>query len=233
MTVWVCDWSEWQAAQVVQLRCPVEQIQAEGFGCVKLKVGGSIKKGWSAIDPSFLASWEPLQQTAMMPGAYWFLTPDNPRAQAGLFVDTLERCGGFDNWACWLDVEMPGVTGSDVFEFWKAWGAHTATQPLAMYTRRSFWSGVPDVTFSPTVVFPFLEEARWVPTTIRHNPAMPYASQQAKAIQPEWWDVGYGAGGWTRADMLQFTDNALVAGVRTVASVYQGTLAQLKREFVL
>lgn len=224
MTVYLCDWTSWQS-----VRCPVGTIQAEGFGAVKLKVGGSIKHGWSYLDPCFLASWEDLQASKMMPGAYWFLTPDNPRAQAGLFVDTLERCGGFDNWACWLDVEMLGVTGSTVFDFWKAWQAHTSTQPLMLYTSRGFWTTMRDVSFSPSVIFPMLETARWVPGTT--DPNRPYASQQVKAMTEAYWTPGYG--GWSRATVVQFTDHALVAGKRTTASVYDGTLANLKRGFAL
>lgn len=235
MKTWVCDWTHWQART-----CPAANIQAEGFSMVKLKIGGAIREGWSFIDPSFAASVAAVRATQMIPAGFWYLMPGQRGAsQAALLHDTLRRHGGWSDMAVFLDVEQMGLVWDDIFEFHRAWRLLSGGHPLHMYTRRSFWE--PTFTQMGQFMFPFLEEAHYVSADVRTNPQMPYASQQAKHIDPDWWNLPprkagstHGYGGWTRANMLQFTDYALVdrtnadGGKRVPASLYLGTPAQLR-----
>jgi hypothetical protein len=221
MTVWACDWTHWQGKPL-----PAEQVAAEGFGMVKLKVGGSIREGWSFIDPTFHESAEGLLQTDMLPAAFWYLMPGNPHAQAGLFLDQLALTADAYAWGAYLDIEQKGLTWYDFLFFVKAWHSMTNEKPLSVYTSRRFWieNMLGFQTESPAELCPVLEEARWVPEAVRKDPARPYASQQAQAILPGWWGIEYA--GWKPAG-IQFTDNALVAGKRTSATKYPGTVTQL------
>lgn len=224
-TTYVCDWTEWQGGI-----CPAETIQREGFGMVKLKAGGSANRGWAFTNPFFPDSASAVLATRMIPGAFWYLSPEKPHAQAGLFADLLfEVSAGPSMWGCFLDVEQPGVEWGHVEAFANAWSGIVSLTPLAVYTRRSFWTKSVDPTnaYDAANRFPFLEESHWVSGAVRTNPETRYASQQYKAVDPEWWNVRYS--GWPWADMLQFTDKALVAGQKTSASVYRGTPQQLRR----
>jgi hypothetical protein len=222
---WICDWSHWQGV------LPAKTVEDEGFGMVKLKVGGSTKEGWSFIDPTFAESAIALGDTNMLKAVYWYLMPGLPTAQAAILYDMLRAVGGTKGWGICLDVEREGLNRSHVEGFILA--LHKLCWPdnvkLWIYTRRSFWvpridmaSGVFGGTMAPT-----LEEARWIPENVRMDPANPYASQQAHWIQPAWWDVYYS--GWDSAKMLQFTDNAKVAGKFTTASLYRGTQDELRK----
>jgi hypothetical protein len=100
-----------------------------------------------------------------------------------------------------------------------------------LYTSRGFWDdNMADAGKLPPLIFPHLEDAHWVSATLTLNRATPYASQQAKGMDAEWY---HPYGGWTTAAGTQFTDNALVAGRRTCASVFAGTQADLKRKLGL
>lgn len=222
MTVWVCDWTHWQGKPL-----PAQQVANEGFGMVKLKVGGSIKEGWTFIDPTFQESAEALFGTNMIPACFWYLMPGNPHAQAGLFWDQLTKTPDAYAWGAYVDVEAAGLTWYDFIFFAEAWKGITDEKPLSIYTSRSYWlrnmTG-PGSTYRAAELCPVLEEARWVSESVRRDVKLPYASQQAKAIDEVWWDVEYA--GWAPAG-IQFTDNALVAGRRTSAAKYRSTVTQL------
>lgn len=226
MTVWVCDWTHWQGKPL-----PAQQVADEGFGMVKLKVGGASREGWSFIDPTFLESAEALLQTDMIPAAYWYLMPGNPHAQAGLLLDTLIRTGSDVAWGVYVDVEEKGLNWFDFMFFAQAWHDMTGGKPLSAYTSRRFWVAnmAAGATMDPAELCPVLEEAHWVPESVRRDPAKPYASQQAHFIPEEWWREENAA--WKPAG-IQFTDYALVAGKRTVAAKYTGTVTQLGSRIV-
>lgn len=219
MTVWICDWTHWQGEPL-----NAQRVQAEGFGMVKLKAGGAQTGGRYFEDPTFFASARALMTSDMLPAAYWYLMPGRPYAQAALFYDMLQGAGGAPHWAAFLDLEQPGVTAYEVSAFAYAWNRLTGGRPLALYTSQRFYTqSFGSERLAP--LFRFLEEARWVPTEVRENTARPYASQQAKAIDPGWWDISYG--GFSEPTILQFTDTALVDGRKTTASIFRGTKNEL------
>jgi len=222
MTVWVCDWTHWQGVVV-----PVKGIADEGYGMVKLKLGGSARDGRYFEDPMFFPNAVALlREPRLIPAAYWYLMPGRGAAQAGLMYSMLALVD-HQTWATFLDVEHDGVTWRDVFQFAEAWTRLTGRQ-MALYTRQNFWQQLGAPIGLGADVFPFLEEAHWVSDAVRGDRNKPYASQQAKAIEDSWWSVNYG--GWTQASMLQFSDNVMVQGKRTVASIYRGTKAELRAE---
>lgn len=214
MTVWVTDWTHWQGKPL-----PAQQVASEGFGMVKLKVGGATREGWTFEDPTFLASAEALLQTNMVPAAYWYLMPGRPKAQAGLLLDTLTKAGQVPEWGVYVDVEQAGLTWRDVDGFKEAWSGLTDGKQLSLYASRSFWER--NISKDPPL-FDVIEEARWVPEAVRKDPARPYASQQAKAIPGDWWSDGWAPAG------IQFTDYALIAGKRNVAAKYLGSVEDLR-----
>jgi hypothetical protein len=221
-TTWVCDWTHWQSKPL-----PAAGVANEGFGMVKIKAGGAQREGRFFEDPMFYTNAVALvRESRLIPAAYWFLMPGRASAQAGLFYDMLNAFG-VETWAAFLDVEQAGLSWTDVHRFALAWDRLTGGQQLNLYTSARFWGSLigapPDAA---SALFPFLEEAHWVSEDIRTDPARPYASQHAKGINPAWWNVNYG--GWETADMLQFTDTALVQGMRTVASMYRGTQSELR-----
>jgi hypothetical protein len=112
-----------------------------------------------------------------------------------------------------------------VIDFWSAWFSLTNGKRLSCYTSKRFY----DENLSPErllPIMPVLEEARWVSTSIRNDPAKPYASQHARGIESHWWDISYA--GWQGPQIIQFTDNALIDGKRNVASIYRGSRAELR-----
>lgn len=233
---WGCDWT-WR-----QGPCPATDLEADGFQFVKLKAGGAIREGWSFVDPFFSQNAQRVLQTGMVPGAYWYLMPEKPHAQAGILLDLLLETGSLHSrsgeapardyrsgWAVWLDVENPGLTWDYVLAFALSWQEMSAGYPLALYTRKSFWEPNIDVPVGLMSWFVALEEAHWVPATVRADPAKPYATQQALSIEEAWWNPDYA--GWPRARMLQFTDNALAGGPngrRTCATVFNGKPSDLR-----
>lgn len=224
MTVYICDWTHWQGKPL-----PASGVAgAEGFGMVKLKVGGSIRQGRFFEDPTFFDSAVALlDEPRLIPSAFWYLMPGRASAQAGLFYDLLSLVD-LPSWAAFLDVEQDGLNWRDVERFRSAW-SKLSKRPLHLYTQRRLWErlGAPVDLGQP--MFPVLEEAHWVPASVRNDATKPYASQQAKGIDPAWWKVKYG--GWAEANILQFTDTAMVQGVRTSASIYRGTQAELRTLF--
>jgi hypothetical protein len=225
MTAWVCDWTHWQ-----EVPCPARGIADEGYSMVKLKVGGAITEGRFFEDPMFFNSAIPLLNTPeLIPAAFWYLVPGRARAQAALMYDLLDLVD-LPSWAVFLDVEQPGLNWRDVLNFRDTWHQLTGGQQLNLYTRRAVWLALGAPVGAGKPAFPILEEARWVNDLWRRGGMTRYASEQAKGINPDSWKVNYG--GWEEADLLQFTDYALVQGKRVSASMFRGTKAEL-RELVL
>lgn len=226
MTVWVCDWTHWQGKPL-----DAAAVADEGYGMVKLKAGGAklLTSDWHFVDPYFLRNADALlSEPRLIPAVYWYLSPMHPTAQAGLLYDLLVKTGTLEGWAAFLDLEEAGIKASHVVDFVQAWRRLTGDQPLHVYTSQRYWlsrfGGGP--WLSGAGMMPVLEEARWVAESVRKNPQTPYASQQAKAIDPSWWEVSYG--GWTEPTLIQFTDYALVDGKRVTASIYRGSKESLR-----
>jgi hypothetical protein len=142
----------------------------------------------------------------------------------------VDYVGWLDKAALYLDVEEDNLAREHVADFSNAvWGM--AHRRLVIYTRRSYW--VPrfgDDTFG-YAMGQWLEDARWVPESVREDPTKPYASQQAKAIDPTWWDRSYA--GWPGPTLIQFSDHVKVADRWTSASIYRGSKETLRRELTL
>lgn len=221
MITWLCDWTHWQS-----ITLPAPGVADEGFGCVKLKVGGATREGRYFEDPKFYDNAVALlAEPRLIPGAYWYLMPGRTVAQAALFYDMLSRVD-LPSWGCWLDVEEPGLSWQDVLRFAWAWETLVPNKPLVLYTRKTHWTTLKAPPGAGADVVPLLEQARWVPKTVRDNESKPYASQHYRHVLPTWWNVDYG--GWKTAHILQFTDTARVQGKRTVASAFRGTKDELR-----
>lgn len=217
MVVYACDWTHWQGEVL-----PADRIADEGFGMVKLKAGGAKREGWHFEDPYFTRNADALlAEPRLIPGVFWYMMPGRPNAQAALLFDLLQTTEGVSPWAVCLDLEEPGVKPADVTAFVSTWWKLTGGKRLWAYTSYRYWQTMAGThsTWGSNFM-PVLEEARWVPESVRKDSAKPYASQQAKAIDPLWWDISYG--GWDNPTLIQFTDYALVAGKRTTASIYRG-----------
>jgi hypothetical protein len=252
--MWYCDW-HWR-----QGIFPARAVEAEGYDLVWLKTGGAdtgdAVNGTRErfIDPTFLASAREVSMTSMIPGSYWYLTPGRPNAQMGLWYDLLleaqtamgRSSAKVRGWALKLDVEAKGLRHEDVATAVATFGDLTGDYPLIIYTNRTLWNRTLPVELrdapsdvSGRSLTPYLEDAHWVAESVRTDPKTPFASQQAKAIKPDWWDLPYGDGtakrygygGWDAANLLQFTDNALIAGKRQMAGLYRGTKAEFAATF--
>jgi hypothetical protein len=219
---WVTDWTEYQGVTL-----PAEGVVREGFSMVKLKAGGSANKGNWYEDPRFSQNAAALLATDALRAAYWYLTPGRPIAQAGRFLDLFQALpGGLSGWAPFVDVEATGLTWRDFAVFTDAWQALTGGRQLSLYTRKNFWmSNMGEHFDAPALICPVLELSHYVPNSIKFDPAIKYASQQYRAVDPRWWEAGFG--GWGEASLLQFTDHCLIQGKWNVASLYRGTKQQL------
>ena len=218
--MYIADWTHWQGGPA-----PARQIEGEGFGAIKMKVGGATREGWSFIDPVFERSALAVAGTQLVPFGYWYLVPGMPIAQCGLYVDTLrknnwKKSGHLDGWVCQLDVEQSGLGPSDVANFLQAWGDLTNDYPISVYTNATLWKKCTQNAVDGSSYTMFLEEAHWVSDAIRNAEDKPYASHHFRGVQESWWDVDYG--GWDKAVMLQFTNRALVAGKRVPCSYFKG-----------
>lgn len=250
--MWICDWT-WRQGVV-----PAERIAREGFGAVWLKAGGATVgdpengKRERFVDPTFFEGARALEQTSALTGAYWWLTPGRLATQAGLFYDILLEATRSKRYALRyiapkLDVEEVGLSYEDVAEFVANWANVSARYPLVIYTNRTLWNKILPVEVrdapgdrSGVSLSPYLEEARWVSETVRTDPKRPYASQQYRGVTEDWWRLPYGDGtskrygygGWTRPKAIQFTNNALIAGKRQMASAFEGTQADFAAMFM-
>jgi len=219
MGTWICDWT-WR-----QGICPARAVEREGFGMVWLKAGGAeigdFENGRRErfVDPTFFASYRAVRDTELIPGAYWYLVPERPYAQAGMFLDLLRETGAPGQIVAKLDVEHTGLRWKHVYDFCKAWQQLTVN-PLVIYTNANAWSRLGAAPGAGGLLTPWLEVASWVPAEIRNNPEKPYASQQLNATAPSWRRERLDGrwGGWPMGWALQFTDNALIAGNRQMAS---------------
>lgn len=216
-----CDWTEYQGPLMP------ERLRDEGFRYCWLKAGGSGGRGTFFADPVFRQNARSLARVPeVVPGAFWYLSPGQPRAQAGAFLDAMvDAVGGWRGWMLKLDAEKVGLTARDVFDFARAISYMTNGYPLVMYTRRTFWqdNSLGD-GFSLT---PLLEDAHWVPAEVRNDLTQPYLSQQAHHVPDGWWQPQYG--NWPNAFMLQISDRVLVDQHWTTGSISKATPLDLRR----
>lgn len=215
--MWGCDWT-WRQGEL-----NAAALEQEGFGYCWLKGGGAITQGWSFTDPWFLRNAEALLATQVMPGVYWYLMPGEGWKQAALLHGLLEQVSRPGQFMVKLDVEQTGLTRDDVYSFVGQWRLMNEGWPLWCYTSKRFWTAS-QLGVNPGLL---LEEAHWVPDWVSADPSVPYASQQYKQVNPNWWDVNYA--GWTKAHMLQFSGHAMVQSKWTTVSRYPGARLDLRR----
>lgn len=220
--LWGCDWTWRQGV------CPAKRIEEEGFTYVWLKASGAQAQGGYFEDPTFNQSMESVLSTNLIPGAFHYLMPGRAGGQAAHFSDQMRRITGDDSTGimCKLDVEQPGVTAQDIARFCEVWEDIEGRNPLWIYTNKHIWT-IKNQFGSIGHNNPLLEEAHWIAAEFR-QPGMPAtASEQYKKINPAWWETNYG--GWPKASMIQFSNYALIAGVRQMASVFHGRKTDLER----
>lgn len=201
MKTYIADVSEYQG--------PLDMagIQEEGFGAVFIKAHGSARndRGPFYRDPMFAQNVISASETKMVKGAYHYLHPDSPMAQAAMLWETMDVLGPW--WAPIVDIEDDRLNHMHVDRFLATWAKLSDKRTIVIYTRRLFWRDtMGDLPLPPWVV---LWDAHWVDTVIKHGDNTLYASQQAKYIDPFWWN-GYAGKGMV--DILQFTDHARVQG---------------------
>jgi hypothetical protein len=213
----LCDWHWRQGA------LPAKEIEAEGFAGVNLKSSGAAPTPMAAanqffVDPFFQQNANLLMSTGMAKLCYHYLVPGFPSAQAALLYDNLQRVGGHLGWMPNLDAEREDLSWYDISRFVQTWNALSNGYPLWVYTRKQLWLSKGWGPLPGTR----LHRAFYVSQAIRDSAERPYASQHALGITS---DMFTGFSSWTEADMLQFTDKALVVGKRTTSSVWQGSRA--------
>jgi hypothetical protein len=236
MKTYVVDVSEYQG--------PVDfkRVEREGFGGAFIKASGSANKGWAYTDPMFERNVVAVSDTALVRGIYHYLSPQHPRAQAALFSELYEEACTWpgERWAPIVDIENWGVTPGTVDRFLDTWDKINPQRPLAVYSRQTFWDkflGKYEMPRSAPLI-----TARWVMAQYRnvdpisgnrldvedhrYSKDWQYASQQAKGLNES--DLAVSYGGKTRADLVQFTDNALVDGTFMDCSVFFGNATQLE-----
>jgi hypothetical protein len=221
----LCDWTEYQGP------LDPKRVEGEGFAGVFLKASGRSKRGTTAPtgfyeDPLFRANGLAMGSSSMLRGAYHYLVPGFTAAQAGILYDHLTAVGGPSGWMAEVDAEEAGLTASDVLAFCDHWLDLTNGYPLTVYTRRGLWAEWGNRPFLHSDIHVHL--ARYVSAEIRQDSEKPYASQHARGI-----DVGWMAPLVDHpVDLLQFTDNALVSGKRTTASMAPWTREQLQGKLI-
>jgi hypothetical protein len=213
------------------------RVEANGFGAAFVKSSGSANpmKGPFYVDSMFMPNVEGLRNTSMIRGLYHFLRPEYPVSQAAFLYERWSQVGPV--WAPIIDIEQAGVRSIHVQNFLWAWSSlrRSGDPRLVIYTRKNFW--MDNIGLMPMPEWSILWSAHWVPVDKRNRLATGqdqypidrnwmYASQQAHAIDPAWWNESYGG---TVPAMLQFSDHAALwdGGPWCDVSAFQGSKAQL------
>jgi hypothetical protein len=222
---YVCDWAEYQG------NLSPQQVADEGYGGLWLQGGGSDHRDPLYVDPFFLPNAKRVAASGIdtkqvVVGSYWYLAPGPILAQIGRWMDVLfEARGKVAGWMLELDVEHPGLTYLDVQRASFAVMELTDAYPMFVYTRHTYWTGK---SFgSGWAISELLHDTKWLPESVRQDPAQPYLSQQARAMPDDPWSAQYGD--WTQAQMVQVTNRNLVDHVRTMGSLFHGTTNDLRQ----
>lgn len=236
MKTYMVDVSEYQGT--VDWR----KVEDEGFAGAAIKLSGSKSKGWYYTDPFGIRNATELLSTRMVRVAYHYLTETHPVAQCAMFLELLSEIGNQHMFGAMLDIEDPSLDSIAVNQFLTAWSVLAPGRKLVVYTSGSFWSGrmgsqsIPKN--SPLVMAHWIPAAsrnvdkrgdRITPTDPDYNSGMQYASQQVHMVNDGWWKTGIP--GRQYPDLIQFTNNALVAGVGMDCSVFNGTKQDLAALF--
>lgn len=208
----------------------IAQVQKEGFSFIAIKASGSkvATKGDLYRDPKWFDNVELANKTGLVKIGYHYLANNSytpqPATQAAMLWDAVTAAG--HDWAACVDVEDATVDISLLSGFLSAWDSLTDGMELVVYTDAGDWNRAGLAEYK-LPLWCRLWLAKWIPAAIRNRQWNPnqYASQQAHFIDPGAWDSSVGG---AKPSLLQFTNNALVAGQYMDADVFPGTKQQLK-----
>lgn len=181
----------------------IEQVRAEGFDFMAVKVSQGTTT-YPGIDWLHRGT-----ACGLLSIGYHYLDDGNPDGQARTFAGQLAVAGvpGM------LDIEQGSGDINNVRAFLNACQVHGADVRL-LYFPHWYWQdhiGSPDLTGLPPL---------WASSYVGGSG---YASNLYTGVSDSHW-TGYGGG---NVEILQFTDQALVAGQRIDADAYRGTREQL------
>ncbi|WP_408632182.1 glycoside hydrolase family 25 protein [Mycobacterium dioxanotrophicus] len=184
----------------------LDRVKAEGFDFVFAKVS----EGTVYRDPFWPKTRDDARRLGLILAGYHYVRPDDPAAQARLFVDQL----GDKSIPAMLDFEA-GSGGIGQF-----WAVKAEIEKLGVRVALSY---IPD-WYWETIGKPDLSQ---VPGLIRSEYVS--GSGYASVLYPGNSWAMWGAYGGRTPDILQFTDRALVAGKSVDANAFRGTPTQLRQ----
>lgn len=172
---------------------PIKAIVKAGAGFIIAKA----TEGTGYVDPSFAKNMALIKASTAVPGNYHFLWGGDGAGQCDHFLDTIGNPNGL---ICAVDVETvrsgPDPEYADVKAFVKRFRDKAPGHPLVLYTGAWFWTsrqfGNPDASALDL----FLWNARY---TGAKGPL-------DRITRAAGFRAGYG--GWTTADIVQFTSLA-------------------------
>jgi hypothetical protein len=183
----------------------LDEVKAEGFYFVFAKVS----EGATFRDAFWPHTRDWAREIGLILAGYHYVRTSNPQLQADNFVSQL----GDSSIPAMLDFE---ANSGDIANFWavlcaiEARGVHVALS----YIPRWYWQqiGSPDITTVPGLI------------------ASSFVSGMgfASALYPSDHSVFWAAYGGRQPDLLQFTNQALIAGQRLDANAFRGTPDQLR-----
>jgi GH25 family lysozyme M1 (1,4-beta-N-acetylmuramidase) len=180
-------------------------------------------QGTSFTDPTLVPNVSWMRAAGVLPGAYHFLVGGISGAtQADYYAGVLAKVGGAGGLLCVVDVESTGANIGIVRDFAARFKARYPGHQLIVYTGRWFWRDRPEIANADGSGIGPLWHSAYPASRGTGTPAQ----QWAHVGSLSGFVTGYG--GWARATIWQYSDNATVAGVRCDADAFQGTLDQLR-----
>lgn len=194
----------------------IEQIAAEGFEFLSVKLSESLSSGWMGMGAE---DWIRRGKAAgLVCFGYHFLRPVDITGQARVFAAALDHCdvhGVIDAEATVLrgGVNVPTLSIDMIRQFHSELLKLGARVPL-MYLPKWYWQsiGSPDLTGLPSLWASSYPSTQQAPASVLYE-----------AVTPSRW-TAYGG---LPVGVLQFADTALVSGMAIDANVFPGTRADL------
>jgi GH25 family lysozyme M1 (1,4-beta-N-acetylmuramidase) len=188
-------------------------------------VGRAVSEGYSAIimkasqgtwyeDPLFDGFATKTLAAGAIPGAYHWLENSSGTSQANLFHQRISAHGGPKGWLCACDCEA-NADWETLTDFFQRWKELTDSHPLIMYSGDWWWK---IRGWDATSLTPYLWDSRYVSDS-------GYGSALYEQVPESWWTPRYG--GWSETTILQFSDQATVAGMRVDIDAFRGTKQEL------
>jgi GH25 family lysozyme M1 (1,4-beta-N-acetylmuramidase) len=204
MPIWIADiHTQYQAG------ISIEQIAREGISLVLVKA--SQGTSWFA-DSTIFKDWQKrIRASGMIPGAYHWLNSSDGAKQAQAFIIKLQTVGGPSGMVCAVDVEdeVYPPTYATIVAFVNEWKRLTNNHPLVIYTG-NWWR---QRQYNGSALSSHLWFSEYVSGS-------DFAIELYSKVPSSWWTPGIGK--WPKAEWLQFTNKAKVAGQLVDASVYLG-----------